>query len=104
MNEPTSQGEIWLVHTIAGRQFTVVVVDSTHMVRRRPAVLCARVLAAREVPSSLALLTVPLGDNQVVGVHEVSAFTRCSFLEHKGRLSDAELEQLNVCLRARFEL
>ncbi|BEK87152.1 hypothetical protein GCM10010198_68160 [Nocardia seriolae] len=82
----------------------MVVADSDTVARLRPVLLCARVRPAREVPSSLELLTVKLPDDEVIAVHEMTPLPKTNFVTLRGRLSEPLLEELKVALRARFDL
>ncbi|WP_067545951.1 hypothetical protein [Nocardia crassostreae] len=104
MSDPGAQGEIWRIRTVAGLQFSVVIVDSDAVARLRPSILCARVREAREVPPSLELLTVRLPGDYVIAVHDMAALPKDYFVSRQARLTEASLEELKVTLRARFDL
>lgn len=104
MPEP-QQGQVWTATSrLSGRTTTVVLLDSDVVIRQRPMLVVAPVRPAREVPARHQLLTVGLGDNEVVALYDLAIMPKESLTEQSSALPPEVMEQVRIGLRARFDL
>jgi mRNA-degrading endonuclease toxin of MazEF toxin-antitoxin module len=89
---------------LSGRTTTVVLLDSTVVIRQRPMLVVAPVRPAREVPARHQLLTVALDTTEVVALYDLATLPKESLTEQTGVLPPGVLEQVRIGLRARFDL
>lgn len=105
------RGEVWAIEPLTRRTtgaLPMLVVAGNAAIRATdPApILAVPIVEEFTVPDNLALLTVRLTE-PVAGVARVIAATpirRTRFRERLGRIDDAELERVDIALRAVLDL